>query len=150
MTTDSIDKVMEYTKTLEAQRVTLPYEIDGVVVKVNSIEQQEFIGSTSSVPRWAIAYKFDAMKAVTTVKDIQLQVCIKDKTIFYHISRTFLPHLTQSFLSLNIPMFNIVATIGWKNWKSNAGCDSRSGTFVWNFNHQGYTAQQTIHCRKKH
>jgi DNA ligase (NAD+) len=74
MTTDSIDKVMEYTKTLEAQRVTLPYEIDGVVVKVNSIEQQEFIGSTSSVPRWAIAYKFDAMKAVTTVKDIQLQV----------------------------------------------------------------------------
>lgn len=74
MTTDSIDKVIECTKTLEAQRSSLPYEIDGVVVKVNNIEQQEYIGSTSSVPRWAIAYKFDAMKAVTTVTDIQLQV----------------------------------------------------------------------------
>jgi D-alanyl-lipoteichoic acid acyltransferase DltB (MBOAT superfamily) len=98
---------MEYTKTLEAQRATLPYEIDGVVVKVNSIEQQEFIGSTSSVPRWAIAYKFDAMKAVTTVKDIQLQVCIKDKTIVPFMGKSFSsyfpyfltsPHSKFSFL----------------------------------------------------
>jgi DNA ligase (NAD+) len=52
----------------------LPYEIDGVVVKVDSVEQQRLLGFTAKSPRWAIAYKYPARQAVTTVEGIEVQV----------------------------------------------------------------------------
>jgi len=64
------DVIMEY----EAKRSQLKYDIDGLVVKVNSFRQQAELGSTSKFPRWAIAYKYPAQQAVTKVVDIQAQV----------------------------------------------------------------------------
>src|SRR5207253_8164660 len=55
-------------------REELPYEIDGVVVKVDSVEQQRRLGFTAKAPRWAIAYKYPARQAVTTVDGIEVQV----------------------------------------------------------------------------
>src|SRR5205823_1665341 len=52
----------------------LPYEIDGVVVKVDSVQQQQALGYTSKAPRWAIAYKYAARQAITTVENIEVQV----------------------------------------------------------------------------
>jgi DNA ligase (NAD+) len=70
----SISEVLEYRKELEARRDDLPYEIDGMVVKVNSLEQQRTLGFTMRSPRWAIAYKFTARQATTTISDIRVQV----------------------------------------------------------------------------
>src|SRR5216684_3485962 len=58
----------------EKARETLPYEIDGVVIKVNSIRLQERLGFTGKAPRWAIAYKYAARSGVTEVEDIKAQV----------------------------------------------------------------------------
>ncbi len=57
-----------------ARREELPYEIDGVVVKVDSVPQQRALGFTAKAPRWAIAYKYAARQAVTTVESIGVQV----------------------------------------------------------------------------
>jgi DNA ligase (NAD+) len=70
----TIDEVLAYCDEQEARRDTLPYEIDGVVVKVNALRQQEELGMISKSPRWAIAYKFEARTARTTLDDITLQV----------------------------------------------------------------------------
>jgi DNA ligase (NAD+) len=69
-----IDEVLAFCADWEARREELPYEIDGVVVKVDSIEQQQALGYTSKAPRWAIAYKYPARQAVTTVENIEVQV----------------------------------------------------------------------------
>jgi len=70
----TVDEVIEYCDDLEKKRETLDYEIDGVVVKVNSYAQQRELGETSKNPRWAIAYKFSAKQATTKLKDIVIQV----------------------------------------------------------------------------
>ena len=59
---------------MEAKRDGLEYEIDGVVVKVNSTALQDEFGATAKSPRWAIAYKYPARQATTQVKDIIVQV----------------------------------------------------------------------------
>lgn len=69
-----IQSVIEYCKQYELIRDTLPYEIDGMVIKVNSIELQDKMGMTSHHPRWAIAYKFKARQASTTLLSIEYQV----------------------------------------------------------------------------
>ncbi len=69
-----IREVIEYHDELEKIRAELDYEIDGVVVKVNSIEQQNRLGTISRSPRWAIAYKFAPREEFTKVKDIVVQV----------------------------------------------------------------------------
>ena len=71
---NSIDEVLAFCANWEARREELPYEIDGVVVKVDSVAQQRSLGYTAKAPRWAIAYKYPARQAVTTVEAIEVQV----------------------------------------------------------------------------
>ena len=70
----SIEDVQHYYEQWVDKRHELPYETDGVVVKVNRLSYQQELGATSKYPRWAIAYKFNAQQAITTVKDIEVQV----------------------------------------------------------------------------
>ena len=70
----SIDEVIDFCRSMEGKRDDLGYEIDGVVVKVNSTALQEQFGSTGKAPRWAIAYKYAARQATTRVNDIIVQV----------------------------------------------------------------------------
>ncbi|HET7874999.1 MAG TPA: NAD-dependent DNA ligase LigA, partial [Methylomirabilota bacterium] len=69
-----MDAVIAYCGRLEADRDTLDYDADGVVVKVNDLEQQRRLGATAHHPRWAIAYKFAARQATTQVLDILINV----------------------------------------------------------------------------
>jgi len=69
-----LDEVLEFFRTWQEKRETLPYDIDGLVVKVDSIRQQQILGWTSKAPRWAIAFKFPAQQATTVVEDIGVQV----------------------------------------------------------------------------
>lgn len=66
----NIDEVINYIKEITSIRDTLPYEIDGIVIKVNDLQKQERLGFTAKVPRWAIAYKFPALEVTTKLKDI--------------------------------------------------------------------------------
>lgn len=70
----SIEEVINVCKEFEAQRNSLEYEIDGAVVKVNSIRQQKILGSIAKSPRWAVAFKFKAKQAFTLIKNITWQV----------------------------------------------------------------------------
>ena len=70
----TIEEVVELCNTWEAKRDELPYEIDGIVVKVDSVEQQRQLGFTAKAPRWAIAYKYPARQATTAVEAIEVQV----------------------------------------------------------------------------
>lgn len=71
---EDINGVIEYVETWQNRRFDLPYAIDGLVIKVNSLNQQQRLGFTAKNPRWAVAYKFPAEKAVTTVEDIRVSV----------------------------------------------------------------------------
>ena len=70
----NIEEVIEYIEHWEKKRFELPLETDGIVVKVNSYEQQEVLGFTAKSPRWAIAYKYKAENAATVLKEISYQV----------------------------------------------------------------------------
>ncbi|MFA5118885.1 MAG: NAD-dependent DNA ligase LigA [Candidatus Omnitrophota bacterium] len=69
-----IDEVIAYCLFWQGKRESLTYDIDGIVVKVNSFAQQEELGFTSKSPRWAVAYKFPAQQATTEVIDIKVNV----------------------------------------------------------------------------
>lgn len=69
-----IEEVIRFITHWEKERTNLPYEIDGVVVKVNDIAQQDELGYTSKSPRWAIAYKFKAESTYATLESVQFQV----------------------------------------------------------------------------
>jgi len=69
-----LEKALEYHRDMLERRETLPYEIDGVVIKVNQAAQQEALGAKTKSPRWAIAYKFPARQETTRILDIQVQV----------------------------------------------------------------------------
>ena len=71
---DDIDAVIAYCARLEADRDALGYDADGVVVKVDSLEQQRRLGATAHHPRWAIAFKFAARQATTVVRAIDVNV----------------------------------------------------------------------------
>jgi DNA ligase (NAD+) len=71
---NSIDAVFDFITSWEEKRKSLPFEIDGIVIKVNSLFQQDELGFTSKAPRWAIAYKYKAEQASTRLNDVQYQV----------------------------------------------------------------------------
>jgi len=71
---NDLNGVKKYCDEVENLRDTLPYEIDGVVVKVNSFRQQEILGNVAKSPRWAIAYKFKAQQKITKIKSVTCQV----------------------------------------------------------------------------
>jgi len=69
-----IQEVIGYCQDWQEKKETLGYDIDGIVVKLNNLDQQRRLGFTLKSPRWAVAYKFPAQQATTTVKDILVQV----------------------------------------------------------------------------
>jgi DNA ligase (NAD+) len=73
-TCHTIEEVIEYVEEWKEKRPSLPYEIDGIVIKVDEYSTQKKLGSTAKVPRWAIAYKFPAEEVVTKLVDIELSV----------------------------------------------------------------------------
>ena len=70
----NIDEVLQFVNYWDLHRHDMPYETDGVVVKVNDLHQQEELGNTAKAPRWAIAYKFKAEQVSTQLKKITYQV----------------------------------------------------------------------------
>ncbi len=69
-----IDELKAYHEAIERQRNDLPYEVDGVVYKINAYSQQQMIGFVSRAPRWAIAHKFPAQEEKSVLEDIEIQV----------------------------------------------------------------------------
>lgn len=72
--TNSIDGILDFINHWDEKRKDLPFEVDGIVIKVNSYEKQDRLGFTSKSPRWAIAYKFETEQAVTTLNSVAYQV----------------------------------------------------------------------------
>ncbi|HAX61664.1 MAG TPA: DNA ligase (NAD(+)) LigA [Elusimicrobia bacterium] len=72
--TKKIEEVVKLCRKREFDRENMPFEIDGLVIKINSLEQQKKLGFTMKSPRWAIAYKFPAKQATTKIKNIVVQV----------------------------------------------------------------------------
>ncbi|QXP74102.1 NAD-dependent DNA ligase LigA [Tenacibaculum sp. AHE15PA] len=70
----TIDAVFDFVNNWDVKRHDLPYETDGVVIKVNNLQQQEELGYTAKAPRWAIAYKFKAEQVSTVLEEITYQV----------------------------------------------------------------------------
>jgi DNA ligase (NAD+) len=70
----NIQGVIQFCNDFEVERDTLPYEIDGLVIKINDFALQEKLGMTSHHPRWAIAYKFKARQATTILENVEFQV----------------------------------------------------------------------------
>ena len=70
----SVDDILTYIEDLGKKRETLPFAIDGVVLKVNSLADEAKLGFTSRVPRWGIAYKFPAVEVLTTLHEIKCTV----------------------------------------------------------------------------
>jgi DNA ligase (NAD+) len=70
----NIEEILAYCSEWEKNRENLPYDIDGIVIKINNLEQQNRLATTSKSPRWAIAYKFKAIQAETILENISWQV----------------------------------------------------------------------------
>jgi len=70
----SVEEVLEYIEVWTEQRGKLPYEIDGIVIKVNRFLQQQELGFTAKSPKWATAYKFPAEEVMTKIRDIELSI----------------------------------------------------------------------------
>ena len=70
----NIEEVYQVIREWAEKRYELPYEIDGMVVKIDSIEQRESLGATSKYPRWCIAYKYEAERAETVLRSVSMQV----------------------------------------------------------------------------
>jgi DNA ligase (NAD+) len=71
---DTIDEVITYCQSWEEKRAELPFDTDGMVIKVNDFDQRQRLGATTKVPRWVQAYKFESEEAVTKLKEIEIHV----------------------------------------------------------------------------
>jgi len=71
---NNLDEVKQFIAEWEEKRKTLPYDIDGIVIKVDNLQQQEELGFTSKFPRWAVAYKYKAEQALTKLLSVDFQV----------------------------------------------------------------------------
>src|SRR5436309_6146944 len=71
---NSLDEVLDYCKKWEKERFNLPYEIDGVVIKINDLVQQQELGSVARDPRWAIAFKYPPIQVATKLLDIRINI----------------------------------------------------------------------------
>jgi DNA ligase (NAD+) len=71
---EDLDELIAFIRTWEEKRESLPYEIDGIVVKVDSVRQQRELGFTAKAPRWAIAFKYAARQSETLLENIEVQV----------------------------------------------------------------------------
>ena len=74
--TASIDDVIAEVERIGTVRGTLPFDIDGAVVKVDDFSQREQLGSTSKFPKWAVAYKYPPEEKETTLLDVEINVCL--------------------------------------------------------------------------
>src|SRR6185312_3028652 len=71
---DTMEEVITYCESWSEKRFDLPYETDGMVIKVNDFDQQRRLGATNKEPRWAVAYKFETEQAITKILEIQIDV----------------------------------------------------------------------------
>jgi DNA ligase (NAD+) len=71
---DTIEEVITYCESWADRRLDLPYDTDGMVIKVDSLDQQRRLGAKNKAPRWCVAYKFQAEQAITKLRDIEIQV----------------------------------------------------------------------------
>ncbi len=71
---DNVDDALSYYQSILNKRDALPYEIDGVVFKINSLDDQQQLGFVAKAPRWAIAHKFPAQEELTVLEDVEFQV----------------------------------------------------------------------------
>jgi DNA ligase (NAD+) len=69
-----VEELLRYIETMKDRRPNLPYAIDGLVLKANNLEERDELGTTSKYPKWAIAFKFEAAEATTTLRDVIWQV----------------------------------------------------------------------------
>jgi DNA ligase (NAD+) len=110
---DSVEAMIKFIDSTEATRSTLGYEIDGVVLKVDSHAAQQRLGYTGRAPRWAIAYKFTAKSGITVVRDITVQVGRTGKlTPVAELAPVFIGGTTVSRATLHNADF--IATLGLK------------------------------------
>ncbi len=72
--TSNLDEIMQYVNKWEKERFNLPYEIDGVVIKISDLAQQQELGSVARDPRWAIAFKYPPIQVATKLLDIQVNI----------------------------------------------------------------------------
>ncbi|MCB1002963.1 MAG: NAD-dependent DNA ligase LigA [Acidimicrobiales bacterium] len=101
-TVASLDEVQEYCRRWEASRHDLPYEIDGVVVKVDDLATREQLGFTSKAPRWAIAYKFPPEERTTTLRAISVSIGRTGKaTPFAELEPVFVGGSTVALATLH-------------------------------------------------
>ena len=101
---DHIDGVIDYCLSWAQKRHELPYETDGMVIKVNDVGQQRRLGTTSKCPRWLVAYKFEEEQAVTRVTAIEVQIGKTGKvTPVAHLEPVQLAGTTVSRASLHNP-----------------------------------------------
>jgi DNA ligase (NAD+) len=70
----SLAEIQKFADNVQQRRAELPFNIDGIVIKLNNLREQRKLASTAKHPRWAVAYKFAAEQAITTIRDITLQV----------------------------------------------------------------------------
>lgn len=71
---NTLDEILAFAEKVREKRKKLPFDIDGIVIKLDDLEEQKHLGSTAKHPRWAVAYKFAAEQAVTKIIDITVQV----------------------------------------------------------------------------
>jgi DNA ligase (NAD+) len=71
---NSVDEIQSHYNHIMNIRASIPFDIDGLVIKINDVETQERLGSTANSPRWEVAYKFPAARAITILRDITIQV----------------------------------------------------------------------------